>query len=63
MSVTVVGLDIIQADVLATAAFVMGREGIEYISNKRGFDALAVDKHGKLLMTPDMSEYLLQTQL
>jgi thiamine biosynthesis lipoprotein len=42
LSITVIGPDIVMADVLATAAFAMGQKGIEFIKKQRGYEALAV---------------------
>lgn len=43
LSLTVIGPDIITADVLATAAFAMGKRGIDLV-NKFGYKSLAVYK-------------------
>jgi len=45
-SMTVVGPDIIQADVYATAAYAMGRKGAEWVARK-GLDAYQIDKEGQ----------------
>lgn len=59
-SVSVVGSDIITADVLATAAFAMGRAGIDFINQKPGYQALAVNKKGPVIMSTGMSKFLAQ---
>lgn len=51
LSLSVIGPDIIQADILATAAFAAGK--LELISNKKSYKALAVDKDGKILATKE----------
>ena len=43
LSITVVGPDIITADVLATAAFVMGKKGIDFIKKQPGYKAIVVN--------------------
>lgn len=43
LSVTVVGSDIIQADVFATAVFAMGLAGLEFIAKQPGYEALLVE--------------------
>lgn len=55
LSVSVVGLNIIDADVLATAAFVVGEYAVEFVAQRRGFEALVVAKNGRIRMTPGMA--------
>lgn len=43
VSLTVVGPDIIAADVYATAAFAMGRGGLAFIESVPGYEAFAID--------------------
>ena len=42
-SVSVIGLDIITADVFATAIFAMGKKGINFIDKQEGYEALLID--------------------
>ena len=42
VSLTVVGADILQADVYATAAVAMGKKGLEFIENASGYEAYAI---------------------
>ena len=42
LSITVVGPDIIRADILATAAFAMGKKGLSFIKKQKGYKALSV---------------------
>jgi len=42
LSLTVIGPDIIKADVLATAAFAMGKAGVKFVDRQKGYKALAV---------------------
>jgi len=59
ISLTAVGPDIIKADVLATAAYAMGRPGLNFIEHKAlAYEALAIDKEGKVLMTKDMDKLI-----
>jgi thiamine biosynthesis lipoprotein len=41
-SISVIGPDIIQADVYATAAFAMGRAGIEWLETVQGYEGFAI---------------------
>ena len=42
VSLTVVGPDILQADVYATAAFAMGTDGLDFIERAPGYEAYAI---------------------
>lgn len=44
LSLTVVGPDIVDADVYATAAFAMGPEGISFIERVPGYEAFSIDR-------------------
>jgi thiamine biosynthesis lipoprotein len=43
LSMTVVGPSILEADVYATAAFVMGLAGLDFIERRAGYEAYAID--------------------
>jgi FAD:protein FMN transferase len=43
LSLTVVGLDILQADIYATAGFAMGVSGLEFVQRTPGYEAYAID--------------------
>lgn len=43
VSLTVVGPDIVDADVYATAAFAMGRAGLAFVERTPGYEAFAID--------------------
>jgi FAD:protein FMN transferase len=43
VSFTVVGPDILQADVYATAGFAMGLSGLEFVARSAGYEAYAID--------------------
>jgi thiamine biosynthesis lipoprotein len=51
VSLTVIGPNIYEADRFATAAFAMGRQGIEFIENLPGFEGYLIDKSGIGTMT------------
>jgi thiamine biosynthesis lipoprotein len=50
-SVTVVGPSLLWADVLATAAFVRGRGGLDLVEGLAGYEALVVTRDGDLATT------------
>jgi len=52
LSFTVVGPDILQADVLATACFAMGIAGLDFVSHRAGYEAYAIDKQLCAAYTP-----------
>lgn len=45
ISFTVVGPDILQADVYATAGIAMGVSGLEFVGRTAGYEAFAIDEH------------------
>lgn len=51
LSFTVVGPDILQADVYATAAFAMGRQGLDFIEQTGGYEAYAIDRDHMAMWT------------
>ncbi len=58
VSLTVVGPDIYEADRFATAAFAMGRKGIEFIERLEGFEGYVIDEHGVATLTSCLTRYL-----
>lgn len=44
LSLTVIGPDIIKADILSTAGFAMGEKGISFINRQEGYTALTVSR-------------------
>jgi FAD:protein FMN transferase len=52
LSFTVVGPDILTADVYATAAFAMGEDGLDFIAGRPGYDAYAIDGNLVARWTP-----------
>lgn len=57
VSLTVVGPNIYEADRFATAAFAMGRKGIEFIEKLSGFEGYQIDKNGTATMTTGFQQY------
>lgn len=58
VSLTVIGPNVYEADRFATAAFVMGREGINFIDNLVGFEGYMIDKNGIATMTKGFEKYI-----
>jgi len=57
-SVTVVGPSIVTADVLATAAFVLGDFALNFIGGQaKGYEGLVVHKNGQIEMTNGFDKY------
>jgi len=57
VSLTVIGPNVYEADRFATAAFAMGRKGIEFIERLRGFHGYLIDSKGVATMTTGVSYY------
>lgn len=51
LSFTVAGPDILQADVYATAGFVMGVAGLEFVARSAGYEAFAIDRDLRAIYT------------
>ncbi len=60
VSLTVVGPNIYEVDRFATAAFAMGRQGINFIESLRGFEGYLIDKDGIATLTSGFEEYCLE---
>lgn len=58
-SMTVVGPDLTWADTFATAAYVMGRDGLGWVAAHPGYDALAITWDDAVTWTAGMDRYLL----
>jgi thiamine biosynthesis lipoprotein len=58
VSLSVIGPNVYDADRFATAAFAMGREGISFIENLKGFEGYMIDKDGIATMTSGFMEYV-----
>jgi thiamine biosynthesis lipoprotein len=52
LSITCVARDLATADALATAGFAMGADGARWLAAQPGVEAMAIDTHGQLHMTP-----------
>lgn len=57
VSLTVIGPDVLEADRFATAAFAMGRNGIEFIERLPGFEGYEIDAQGMARSTSGLSRY------
>ena len=58
LSITVIGPDVYDADCFATAAFAMGRDGIDFIESKLGFEGYMIDSHRQATFTSDFERYV-----
>lgn len=59
VSLTVIGPNVFEADRFATAAFAMGRKGIEFLEQQHGIEAYMIDKTGMATMTTHFSSFVL----
>ncbi|MBU6431119.1 MAG: FAD:protein FMN transferase [Patescibacteria group bacterium] len=57
VSLTVIGPNVYEADRFATAAFAMGREGVNFIESLEGFEGYHIDKDGIAAMTSSFEKY------
>lgn len=60
-SITVIGPNIYEADRFATAAFAMGRKGIQFIERLTGFEGYMIDADGCATFTSGFERYVLQS--
>ena len=60
ISLTVIGPNIYEADRFATAAFAMGRDGINFIEGLKNFEGYIIDKDGIATMTSKFNNYIHQ---
>ena len=58
VSVTVIGPNIYEADRFATAAFTMGRPGINFLEKQNGLSAYMIDSEGIATQTSGFEKYL-----
>ena len=58
VSITVIGPDVLEADRFATAAFAMGKKGVEFIEKLDGFEGYAIDAQGIATMTGGFEKYM-----
>ena len=59
VSMTVIGLNIYDADRFATAAFAMGRQGIQFIETLAGFEGYMIDASARATFTSGFERYVL----
>jgi thiamine biosynthesis lipoprotein len=59
VSLTVIGPNIYEADRFATAAFAMGKEGIQFIETLDGFEGYMIDAHARATFTHGFERYVL----
>ena len=59
VSITIIGPDIYDADRFATAAFAMGRQGIQFIEMLTGFEGYMIDMYARATFTSGFERYVL----
>ena len=57
MSLSVIGPNVYEADCVATAAFAMGEEGMNFLAELPDFEAYAIDPRGIAIYTKGFEEY------
>ena len=57
VSITVIGPTILDADRMATAAFAMGKRGVDFIEGLPDYAAYSIDAHGVATMTSTFEHY------
>jgi thiamine biosynthesis lipoprotein len=60
VSLTVIGPDIYEADRFATAAFAMGRQGIQFIEHLEGFEGYLIDAAARATFTSGFERYVVR---
>ena len=58
LSLTVIGPNIYEADRFATAAFAMGRAGIEFVERLEGFEGYMIDRDRQATFTSGFERYV-----
>nr|HET6901029.1 FAD:protein FMN transferase [Ktedonobacteraceae bacterium] len=58
-SITVIGPNIYEADRFATAAFAMGKKGIQFIEKLAGFEGYMIDAQARATFTSGFERYVL----
>jgi thiamine biosynthesis lipoprotein len=58
VSLTVIGPNVYEADRFATAAFAMGKDGINFIERLDGLEGYIIDKDGMATMTSGFEKYV-----
>jgi thiamine biosynthesis lipoprotein len=59
VSLTVIGPNVYEADRFATAAFAMGKQGINFIESLNGFEGYIIDVNGIATMTSGFDAFVL----
>jgi thiamine biosynthesis lipoprotein len=59
VSITVIGPNIYEADRFATAAFAMGKRGIQFIERLEDFEGYMIDAHARATFTSGFERYVL----
>lgn len=57
VSLTIIGPNVYEADRFATAAFAMGKRGIEFVEKLPGFEGYMIDKNGIATLTSGFEKY------
>lgn len=58
VSLTVIGPNVYEADRFATAAFAMGRQGIEFVERLEGFEGYMIDRDRQATFTSGFERYV-----
>lgn len=58
VSITVIGPNVLEADRFATAAFAMGKDGINLIENKQGLEGYMIDQKQVATFTSNFERYV-----
>jgi len=58
ISISVIAKNVYEADRFATAAFVMQKDGINFIEKLDGFEGYIIDKNGVATMTSNFEKYV-----
>ena len=62
LSMTVVGPSLTYADAFATAAYVMGEEGLQWVAGIGRYEALAITRDHRIVWTPGMDSLLVSAK-
>ncbi len=60
VSITIIGPNVFEADRFATAAFAMGRKGIQFIEELAGFEGYMIDAQACATYTSGFERYVLR---
>ncbi len=60
VSITIIGPDVFEADRFATAAFAMGRKGIQFIEELSGLEGYMIDAQARATYTSGFERYVLR---